>query len=95
MAKTPTQENAPYDFEVEIESGGRAYDDGMPAPQTPVVLSPTRAAAKARADGAISLLLRWGWLVCGVRGVVLVHQPDGEYTGRCGGAGEWRVHLPG
>src|SRR5437867_13112662 len=49
MAKIPTQESAPYDFEVEIESGGRAYDGGMPTRQTPVVLSPARAAAKARA----------------------------------------------
>jgi thiol-disulfide isomerase/thioredoxin len=47
--KISREDTSPYDFEVEIESGGRATDDGSPAPQAPVVLSPTRAAAKARA----------------------------------------------
>ncbi len=47
--KITSEDSSPYDFEVEIESGGRAYDDGSPAPQMPVTLSPVRAAARARA----------------------------------------------
>src|SRR3954453_1911869 len=45
----PPQDTAPYDFEVEIESGGRAHDSGVPGERAPVVLSPARAAAKERA----------------------------------------------
>jgi thiol-disulfide isomerase/thioredoxin len=55
-----------YDFEVEIESGGRAYDSGVSARREPVVLSPARAAAKERARNRRMALV--GLLVLAVAG---------------------------
>jgi peroxiredoxin len=78
MAKTEPRPGTPLNppaFEVEITSGGRAYDapDALKVEKVEPVLSPTRAAAKARARrrnmalaiGAFALLLglvAWMWL---------------------------------
>jgi peroxiredoxin len=73
MSKTDTP-NAPSNpgFEVEITSGGRAYDGGQTARTAPT-LSPARAAAKARARRRTTLvivavaalfgaIILWAWL---------------------------------
>src|SRR5689334_22683906 len=57
---------ADYDFEVEIESGGRAYDSEVSARREEVVLSPARAAAKERARRRRMLLV--GLVVVAVAG---------------------------
>ncbi|HUP27372.1 MAG TPA: redoxin domain-containing protein [Chloroflexia bacterium] len=71
MSKTESLQPHPG-FEVEIQSGGRAYDDGsLPRPE--VILSPARAAAKARSQrrtrlaislgvGALTIFLALMWL---------------------------------
>jgi cytochrome c biogenesis protein CcmG, thiol:disulfide interchange protein DsbE len=72
MSKTQPSETTPLGFEVEIESGGRAHDLDAPASPAPTVLSPARAAAKARdrrrnaflAIGTVAVLLgliAWMW----------------------------------
>ncbi len=72
MSKTePTKKR--ITFEVEIESGGRAHREAEPVRETPVVLSPTRAAAKARARRRYTVLavgiivvlaaaIAWAWI---------------------------------
>ena len=73
MSKTDTP-NAPSNpgFEVEITSGGRAYDGGQTSRTAPT-LSPARAAAKARARRRTTLvivacaalfggIILWAWL---------------------------------
>ena len=47
-------------FEVEIHSGGRAHDTGVPTPKEAPVLSPARAAAKASSQRRMRLLLLFG-----------------------------------
>ncbi len=70
MSKTDQPKKKPISFEVEIESGGRAYRESEAARETPVTVSPTRAAAKAKARqrnatiavvGAIILAIAVGW----------------------------------
>lgn len=46
---TPTKHPSDLGFEVEIKTSGRAHDGDSPRAQTPVVLSPARAAARASA----------------------------------------------
>jgi peroxiredoxin len=71
MSKTQPREAADPGFEVEIKSGGRAYDAG--APRVAHALSPARAAAKAQARKrrlliialavlALGSIMAWAWL---------------------------------
>ncbi|HET6313384.1 MAG TPA: SurA N-terminal domain-containing protein, partial [Chloroflexia bacterium] len=71
MSKTQPREAADPGFEVEIKSGGRAYDAG--APRVAPSLSPARAAAKAQARKrrlliialavlALGSIMAWAWL---------------------------------
>lgn len=76
MAKTPTNETTPLAFEVEIESGGRAHDIGASTRTVPVVLSPVRAAAKARARRrAVIMIASAAVLLVGIVGWVLISNP--------------------
>ena len=61
MSKTEPRPANPG-FEVEIHSGGRAHDSGLPAERVAPVLSPARAAAKASSQRRTRLLLLFGTL---------------------------------
>ncbi|HEX9987904.1 MAG TPA: redoxin domain-containing protein [Chloroflexia bacterium] len=71
MSKTQPREVADPGFEVEIKSGGRAYDAGLPRVEP--TLSPARAAAKAQARKrrllvmalcvlGLGSIMAWAWL---------------------------------
>lgn len=73
MSKTEQPKKKVISFEVEIESGGRAYRENESARLEPVVISPTRAAAKAKtkqrnitlaliAAVALAAAAAWAWL---------------------------------
>lgn len=59
MSKTEPRPANPG-FEVEIQSGGRAHDSGLPRERVAPVLSPARAAAKASSQRRTRLLLFFG-----------------------------------
>ncbi len=59
MSKTEPRPINPG-FEVEIHSGGRAHDSGLPRERVAPVLSPARAAAKASSQRRTRLLLFFG-----------------------------------
>ena len=61
MSKTEPRPANPG-FEVEIHSGGRAHDSGLPIERVAPVLSPARAAAKASSQRSTRLLLLLGGL---------------------------------
>ena len=67
------QDRKPISFEVEIESGGRAYREAEPGGEVPIGLSPMRAAAKARAHkrfivlgvvvaAILAVAIAWAWI---------------------------------
>jgi cytochrome c biogenesis protein CcmG/thiol:disulfide interchange protein DsbE len=63
MSKTDQPKKKAISFEVEIESGGRAYRETETARETPVTLSPTRAAAKAKTRQRNATILLVGALL--------------------------------
>lgn len=73
MSKTEEPKKRAISFEVEIESGGRAYRENEAVRETPVVISPTRAAAKAKTRQrnatigvvvafALAAAVMWAWI---------------------------------
>jgi peroxiredoxin len=73
MSKTEPTKRKPITFEVEIESGGRAYQEAEAASRGPVTLSPARAAAKARVRRrnliiaitsvtVLAVAVAWAWI---------------------------------
>ncbi|MEO5952654.1 MAG: hypothetical protein ABIQ44_09340, partial [Chloroflexia bacterium] len=72
MSKTEQPKKKAISFEVEIESGGRAYRENEVVRDTPVSISPTRAAAKAKTRqrnatiavvvaALLAIAVAWAW----------------------------------
>lgn len=73
MSKTEQPKKKAISFEVEIESGGRAYRENEVVRETPVTISATRAAAKAKTRqrnatigvvvaSLLAIAVGWAWI---------------------------------